>query len=55
MRESEIQYWQDLSIDFMSEESDDPSDCNNLIIHRLPWLSESKSSCRPCNYISVRT
>ena len=37
-----MQYWNDLSIDFMSEESDDPDDSNCLIIHKLPWVSESK-------------
>lgn len=37
-----MQYWNDLSIDFMSEESDDPDDSNCLIIHKLPWVSESE-------------
>ena len=37
-----MQYWQDLSLDFMSEESDDPNDSNCLIVHKLPWLSESE-------------
>ena len=36
VRETEMRYWQDLSIDFMSEESDDPSDSNRLIVHKLP-------------------
>ena len=42
-----MQYWNDLSIDFMSEESDDPDDSNSLIIHKLPWVSESEFKVKP--------
>lgn len=37
---SEKKYWEDLSIDYMSEESDSPDCANTLVIHKLPWRSE---------------
>ena len=37
---SEMKYWRSLTIDEMSEESDDPEDCNSLILHKLPWRSQ---------------
>ena len=40
VREGEMKYWQQLSIDFMSEESDDPADSNSLIVHKHPWSSQ---------------
>lgn len=42
VRESEMQYWKDLTIDFMFEESDDPADGNAFIVHKLPWVSDGK-------------
>ena len=35
-------YWQFLNVNYMTEESDDPSNPNGIIEHRLPWRSESK-------------
>ena len=36
---SEKELWHSLCINDMSEESDDDSDPNTLIIHKLPWRS----------------
>ena len=44
VREAEMKYWQELSVDFMSLESDDPDDSNSLIVHKLPWCSNSMFS-----------
>ncbi len=38
--ESEMKYWEKLSTNDMSEESDDPKDPNTLIVHKLPWRSQ---------------
>ena len=35
-------YWCHLSQQYMTEESDDPSDENVIIMHKLPWRSESE-------------
>ena len=35
----EIKYWNDLSLEFMTEESDDEDDRNCIIEHKLPWRS----------------
>ena len=35
-------YWQYLSLAYVTEESDDPDNPNELIKHKLPWRSESK-------------
>jgi len=48
-----MQYWQDRSLHFMSEESDDPNDSNCLIVHKLPWLSESECE-HPRTYMSQK-
>ena len=39
--ESEKKYWKELSVEFMSDESDDEQDSNTFIIHQLSWRSES--------------
>ena len=39
VRESEKQYWKGLSVDFMTDESDDEDDGNCIIEHKLPWRS----------------
>ena len=33
----EVKYWNDLSLEFMTEESDDEDDPNCIIEHKLPW------------------
>ena len=35
-----MKYWKDVTIDFMSEESDDPTNPEVIIVHKLPWRSE---------------
>lgn len=39
--ESEKKYWKELSVEFMSDESDDDNDSNIFIVHQLSWRSES--------------
>lgn len=39
VRENELQYWDPLSLDYMTEESDDESDPSRIIEHKLPWRS----------------
>ena len=39
----EANKWQSITCAYMTEESDDSSDPNVIITHRLPWRSESKS------------
>lgn len=39
--ESEKKYWKELSVEFMSDESDDENDSNTFVIHQLSWRSES--------------
>lgn len=40
VRPNEMKYWEKLTIDEMSEESDDPGDPNTLIVHKLSWCSQ---------------
>lgn len=40
--ESEVKYWSQLTVDFMTEESDDDDDRNALVVHHLLWRSKSK-------------
>lgn len=35
-------YWKHLSQAYMTEESDDPDICDNIVQHKLPWRSQSK-------------
>ena len=35
--ESEIKYWSQLTVDFMTEESDNDDDGNILVVHQLQW------------------
>ncbi len=39
VRENEVQYWEPLSLDFMTEESDDDSDSSRIVEHKIPWRS----------------
>ena len=39
-----MKHWKDVSLEFMSEESDDPDNPNVLIIHKLPWRSKGNLS-----------
>ena len=39
----ELRYWDDLSLEFMTEESDDEDDFNCIIEHKLPWRSAGMS------------
>ena len=47
-----MKYWKDVSLEFMSEESDDPDNPNVLIIHKLLWRSKGNLSW-PYNIIIV--
>ena len=40
--EGELKHWKQLNVNYMTEESDDPEDSNCIIIHPLPWRSESQ-------------
>ena len=46
--ESETKYWCQLTVDFMTEESDNDDDGNLLVVHQLQWRSKSM-----CNNFSV--
>ena len=37
-----MKYWMDVTLDFMSEDSDDPRNPEIMIIGKLAWTSESK-------------
>ena len=37
--DEELKYWEQLSLDYMTEESDDARDPNCIIEHKLPWRS----------------
>ena len=39
---NEMNHWKHISVDFMTEESDDSDDPNVLVIHELTWRSRSK-------------
>ena len=42
MKESELERWNKLSFQYMTEESDDDNDTNVIISHKLEWRSESE-------------
>ena len=42
VRESELQYWDPLTIDCMTEESDDDNDSTHIVEHKIPWRSPGK-------------
>ena len=46
----EAKKWQSITHAYMTEESDDSSDPNVIVTHRLPWRSESKSY-QECSYL----
>ena len=39
---AEEKYWKSLTIEHMSEESDDG---NDIIVHHLPWRSQGNCQC----------
>ena len=39
-KKEQEKYWRHLSHLYMTEESDDPSDENKIVIYKLPWRSE---------------
>ena len=39
---NEMNHWKQISVDFMTDESDDSDDPNVLVIHELTWRSRSK-------------
>ncbi len=42
VREGELQYWDPLTLDYMTEESDDDSDQSRIVEHKIPWRSSGK-------------
>ena len=42
VKPSEMKHWNQLTLEYMTEESDDPEDESVIIEHRLQWRSESK-------------
>ena len=38
----EMKLWKAMSYSYTTEESDDPVNPNNLVIHKLPWRSDSE-------------
>ena len=38
----EMEKWKDLSLVFMTEESDDPENPNGIVEHKLLWRSKSE-------------
>lgn len=41
VKETEMKYWNELTVEFMIEESDDDADTNTLVVHQLQWRSKS--------------
>ena len=42
VKDGELERWNKLSYHYMTEESDDPDEPNNIVFHKLEWRSESK-------------
>ena len=42
VKPSEMIHWKLLTLEYMTEESDDPDDDNVIIEHKLQWRSDSK-------------
>ena len=38
--ESETEFWNKLSIDYMTEESDDEDDPGKIVVRHIPWHSK---------------
>ena len=36
VQEAEVKHWKQLGVDYMTEESDDPTDPNAIVVHPLP-------------------
>ena len=47
IRDEELKYWEQLSLDYMTEESDDASDPNCIVEHKLPWRSSGRLTYIP--------
>ena len=46
VKPNELKHWNQLTLDYMTEESDDPEDDSVIVEHRLQWRSESKLMLR---------
>lgn len=42
--ETEAKYWADLTMEYMTEESDCSSDDNCIVEHKVPWRSKGKGA-----------
>ena len=49
VREGETQYWESITVDYMTEESDDESDLSRLVEHKIPWRSSGKLNVNTSN------
>lgn len=43
VKKEEMKYWERLSLAYMTEESDDESDPNSIIEHKLTWRSKGEN------------
>ena len=43
--QSEEKFWNAITVDFMSEESDKSDDTGVIVVHRLPWRSNGSYIC----------
>ena len=41
VKETEMKYWNELTVEFITEESDDDANTNTLVVHQLLWRSKS--------------
>ena len=51
VQEAEVKHWKQLGVDFMTEESDDPTDPNAIVVHPLPWHSKSMNPFLTLHFI----
>ena len=42
VKHAEMIHWKQLTLEYLTEESDDPEDDNVIIEHKLQWRSESR-------------
>ena len=53
MSKSESRLWEQLNQHYMTEESDDDSNCGVIVEHRLPWRSQCKMSFLFSYYVKL--
>ena len=45
---NELRYWENLTVQYMTEESDMEDDSGVIVTHKLPWRSQSMLSSVSC-------